>query len=119
MHYPWGVVEFAAHLVVSAALLLLVSSVVRGFEVEGAVPALLAALALGIVNAFVRPIAVVLTLPLTVLTFGLFYLVVNALMLRLAAALVPGVRIRGFAPAFWGALLLAVLNLAVQQLVAA
>jgi len=117
MDYPRSMLEFAAHLVVSAALILVVGAVVRGFEVEGAAPALLAALALGVVNTFVKPVAVLLTLPLTLLTFGLFYLVVNALMLRLAAALVPGFRIRGFAPAFWGALLLALLNLAVQHLV--
>jgi len=105
-----------AHLVVSALLLLLVANVVRGFRVDGPVPALLAALVLGLVNAFVRPLAILLTLPLTLLTFGLFLLVVNALMLMLAAALVPGFSVRGFGPAFWGALLLALFNLAVGEL---
>lgn len=109
---------FLAHLVVSAALLVLVANVVRGFEISGALPALLAALALGLVNALVWPLAVVLTLPLTLVTFGLFLIVLNALMLKLAAALVPGFRIRGFLPALWGALLLALLNWGVQRLVA-
>ena len=64
-------------------------------------------------NAFVRPVLVVLTIPITVLTMGLFLIVVNDLVLKLAAALVPGFRIRGFLPAIWGALLLAVLNVLV------
>jgi putative membrane protein len=58
-----------------------------------------------------------LTFPLTVLTFGLFLLVVNALMLWIVAALVPGIRIQGFGPALLGSLLLTVLNLAVSALI--
>jgi putative membrane protein len=111
------VVEFLAHLVLTAALLLIVANVVRGVDVQGWGAALLGALALGLVNAFVRPLMLVLTLPLTVITFGLFLLVVNALMLWLAAALVPGIRVRGFGPAFLGALLLTVLNVAVELLI--
>ena len=72
---------------------------------------------LGFANAFVRPVLVVLSLPITILTFGLFLIVVNALVLKLAAALVPGFRIRGFLPAVWGALLLTLLNLLVAHLV--
>ena len=60
---------------------------------------------------------VLLTLPLTVLTFGLFLLVVNALMLWLVAALVPGIRVQGFGPALFGSLLLTLLNIAVALLV--
>jgi putative membrane protein len=108
-------VEFLAHLIVSAALLLVVAQVIRGFEVDGAIAGLLGALVLGFANAFVRPILVVLSLPITILTFGLFLLVVNALVLKLGAALVPGFRIRGFLPALFGALLLALLNLFVAQ----
>ena len=111
-------VGFFAHLIVSAALLLLVANLVPGFRIRGAVSALLAALALGIVNALVKPLAILLTLPITIVTFGLFLLVVNALMLKLAAALVPGFRIRGLFPAIWGSLLLTVFNLAVEYLTA-
>lgn len=109
--------EFLAHLVVSAALLLLVANLVSGVQIEGWGSALLGALVLGLVNAFVRPVMVVLTLPLTVLTFGLFLLVINALMLWLVGALVPGIRVHGFGPALLGSLLLTVLNLAVSMLV--
>lgn len=105
-----------AHLVVSAALLVVVQNAIQGFHVNGVVPALLAALVLGLVNAFVKPLAVLLTLPLSVVTFGLFYFVVSALMLKLSSALVPGFRIEGFAPAIWGALLLALLNMGVRAI---
>ena len=105
---------FFAHLIVSAALLLLVANAVRGIEIRGALSAVLAALVLGLVNAVVRPLAVLLTLPLTVVTFGLFLLVVNGVMLKLAAAVVPGFRIHGFMPAVWGGLLLTLLNLLID-----
>ena len=105
--------EFFLHLLLTAALLLLVADLVRGVRVEGWGPAILGAIMLGLVNAFVRPVMILLTLPLTVLSFGLFLLVVNALMLRLVAALVPGIRVKGFAPALFGSLVLTLLNLAV------
>jgi putative membrane protein len=101
------------HLVVTAALLLLVARFVKGVQVDGFATALLAALVFGFVNAIVKPLMVLLTLPLTILTLGLFLFVVNALMFRLAAALVPGFSVAGFGPALLGSLLLSLLNLAV------
>lgn len=109
--------EFLAHLIISAALLLIVANFVRGVKIDGWGAAILAALVLGIVNAVIRPIMVLLTLPITILTFGLFLLVVNALMLWLTSALVPGVKIERFGSAFFGALLLAVLNVIVSTLI--
>jgi putative membrane protein len=108
-------IEFLAHLIVSAALLLLVANAIDGVEIKGWAPALIGALVLGLVNGFVRPLMIALTL--TVLTFGLFLLVVNALMLWLMAAIVPGIRVRGFGPALWGSLLLTVLNIGVSLLI--
>jgi putative membrane protein len=105
---------FLTHLIVTAALLLLVANLVRGVQVEGWGSALIGALVLGFVNAVVRPLMVFLTLPFTIFTFGLFLLVVNALMLWLVAALVPGIRIQGFWPALMGSLVLTLLNLAVE-----
>lgn len=110
-------IAFLAHLFITAALLLLVANLVRGVQVGGWGPAFLGALVLGLVNAFVRPLMVLFTLPLTVLSFGLFLLVVNALMLWLVAALVPGIRVQGFGPALLGSLLLTLLNIAVAILV--
>ena len=108
---------FLAHLLLTAALLLLVAHLVSGVDVAGWGAAFLGALVLGLVNGFVRPLMVILTLPLTVLTFGLFLLVVNALMLWLVGALVPGIRIHGFGPALLGSLLLTLLNLGVASLI--
>ena len=110
-------VPFLVHLLVTAALLLLVAHVVPGVQVDGWGAAFIGALVLGLVNALVRPVMLILTLPLTVLTFGLFLLVVNAAMLWLMAALVPGVRVQGFTPALLGSLLLTLLNVAVASLV--
>jgi len=106
--------EFLAHLVISAALLLVVANFIEGFKVKGWGPALLLALVLGLVNAFIWPLMVLLTLPLTILTFGLFLLVVNGLMLWLASSLVPGVHVQKFSSAFLGALLLSALNLLIK-----
>lgn len=108
---------FLAHLLLTAALLLLVANLVRGVEVEGWGPAVLGALVLGLVNGFVRPVMILLTLPLTILSFGLFLFVINALMLSLVAVLVPGVRVQGFGAALVGSLLLTLLNIAVASLV--
>ncbi|MCF7965275.1 MAG: phage holin family protein [Methylobacter tundripaludum] len=107
---------FFAHLILSAGLLLLMANLVRGVQVEGWGSALIGALVLGFVNAVVRPLMVLLTLPLTVFTFGLFLLVINALMLWLVAAIVPGIRVQGFGPALLGSLVLTLLNLVVAFL---
>jgi len=101
---------FVIQIVVVAVLLLVVARIVPGIEVDGCANALLAGLALGIINALLKPLLVVLTLPITVLTLGLFLLVINALLLRLAAVFVPGFRVSGFLAAFWGALLLSIFS---------
>jgi putative membrane protein len=94
-----------------------VANLVRGVQIESWGSAFIGAIVLGFVNAFIRPVMVLLTLPLTVLTFGIFLLVVNAFMLWFVAALVPGIRIRGFGAALLGSLLLALLNIAIAALV--
>lgn len=108
--------SFLTHLILTAGLLLLMAHLVRGVQVEGWGAALIGAIVLGFVNAIVRPLMVLLTLPLTVLSLGLFLLVINALMLWLVAALVPGIRIQGFWPALMGSLVLTLLNLGVEFL---
>jgi len=107
-------IQFIAHILVSAALLFVVGKLVDGIEVRDGKAAVFGALALGLANALVRPVVVLLTLPATLLTLGLFLIVVNALMLMLAAGLVKGFEVRGFGPALWGALLLALMNVLVN-----
>jgi len=97
--------------ILSAVLLLVVSRVVPGFVVTSFGAALIAALVIGFVNATFGLLLKVLTFPLSIFTFGIFLLVINALMLLLSAHFVPGFFIHGFAPAFWAAVLLALLHL--------
>ena len=86
------------------------ASVIPGIQVDGVWAALVAALLLGFVNATLRPILLILTLPLTVLTLGLFALVVNGAMLALVARLVKGVHISGFGSALLGALVISLVG---------
>src|SRR6266568_3237954 len=95
---------------ISAILLLVVSRVVPGFDVADFRSALVAALLIGLVNATLGLFLKIITFPLSVITFGIFLLVINALMLLFVSGLVRGFVVRGFAPAFWGALLLAILG---------
>src|SRR3954452_2756605 len=85
-----GTMGFWARLFITAFALWAATQLVPGIEVRGVFRLLLAALVFGLVNAFVRPVLVLLSLPLTLVTFGLFLLVVNAAMLGLASWLVPG-----------------------------
>ena len=104
--------------VVSALAVWLVSQVVPGFYVRGVVAALLAALVIGFVNATIGMLLKVMTLPLTILTLGLFWFVINALMLELASALLaPGFQVRGFFAAFVGAIVLSLVNLVLKGIV--
>lgn len=96
---------------ISAVLLLVVSHVVPGFHVAGLKAALVAALVIGLVNATLGTLLKIVTFPLTILSLGVFLLIINALMLMFASHFVSGFVVTGFLPAFWGALLLAVLNM--------
>ncbi len=95
---------------VYALALLIAAHVVPGIALEGLGSALVAGLALGVVNAVVRPVLVLVTFPITFLTLGLFLLVLNAFCLWLVSAFVPGFHVVGFWAAFWGALLVSVVS---------
>ena len=81
-----------------------------GIKAKNLVAFIIAATVLGLINAFIRPVLWFLTAPLSVLTFGLFALVINALMISLASALVPGFEVRGFGSAFLGAVIMAIIG---------
>ncbi len=104
-----------AHWVLSALCILLVARFVPGISVNGFGTALLAAVIIGFVNGTLGFLLKILTFPLIVLTFGIFWIIINALMLKFASLLVPGFNVHGFAPAFWGAIILSLLNIAVRQ----
>lgn len=101
----------------SAIALILVSKIVPGFRVLGLWPALIAALVIGLLNATVGLILKIITFPLSILTLGIFLLVINGLMILMASAVVPGFHVRGFAPAFWGAVILALLGMLIKAIV--
>lgn len=91
--------------------------IVKGIEVSGFLPALLAAAILGILNAFLRPALILLTLPLTILTLGLFTFVINALLLMLVSAVITGFDVQGFWAALVGSLLISLVSWALTTLV--
>lgn len=93
---------FVLRMIVIAAGLAVAAWIVPGIRVAGPGTLLLAALLMGFVNAFIRPLIVLLTLPITLLTFGLFLLVVNAAMFGFVAWLLPGFAVAGFLPALFG-----------------
>ena len=97
-------VGFLLRAAISALALWVADAMFEGMRFDSGTQLLVAALVLGIVNGLVRPLMFILTLPLTVLTLGLFLLVLNAAMLGLVAWLVPGFHIDGFWTAIWAAL---------------
>lgn len=101
----------------SALSLVIVAHIVPGFTVQSFGTALLASVVIGLINATLGLLVKVLTLPLTILTFGLFLVVVNALMLMLAASIVPGFRVEGFFPALLGAVVLALVSTVLRNIV--
>jgi putative membrane protein len=102
--------------ILNTLALFIVVTLVPGFYYRSVVTLVIAALVLGLLNAIVRPILFILTLPLTVVTLGLFLLVLNAVMLELTAMLVPGFRIESFGWAIVGALVLAVISLITNRI---
>ncbi|GIK34750.1 MAG: hypothetical protein AMXMBFR45_09860 [Gammaproteobacteria bacterium] len=88
----------------------LASSLLSGLHFDSGGWLILAAILLGIVNGLVRPLVLILTLPITIVTLGLFLLVVNGIMLALVAAMLPGFGITGFWDAVWGALIVSIVS---------
>src|ERR1700730_5133673 len=108
-------VRLIAHWVLSALCILVMARWGPGIVVSGFGAALLAAVIIGFVNGTIGLLLKILTFPLIVLTFGIFWFILNALMLWFASVLVRGLYVQGFAAAFWGAIILSLLNIAVRQ----
>jgi putative membrane protein len=94
----------------SALALVLTSKIVPGIAFADYTALLIAAVVLGLVNAIVKPVLILFTLPITILTLGLFLLVVNAITFGLAAWLVPGFSVNGFIPALLGSIVMTILS---------
>jgi len=109
-------VRLLLHWILSAVAVWIVAHVVPGISVSGPMAALIAALVIGLVNATLGLLLKIITFPLTILTLGLFWFVINALMLELAAAFVRGFEVRGFVPALIGAVVLSLVSSVLQWL---
>lgn len=96
--------KLAIRLILISLGVLFVSYAIPGFTVSSFIAALIFAIILGLVNALIRPLVLVLTLPISILTLGIFSLIVNALMFWFASGLSVGVTVDSFGAAFWGAL---------------
>lgn len=101
---------FIIKVIIAAVALWIADWLIAGIEADGWVTLLIAGLLLGLVNAFVRPIVTILTLPLTLITLGLFLLVVNAAMIGLVGLLLPGFQVDGFWPAILAAIVTGVVS---------
>jgi len=110
--------RFLIRWLINAVALYLTTLIVRGVQVPNFGAAVLAALVLGIVNAVLRPVVLLLTLPLNILTLGLFTFVVNALMLYIVAAATHLIVLQNMLAAFVGAIVLSVISFLLSHLVA-
>jgi putative membrane protein len=102
--------------IINALLLMLVPYLVNGVVVANFYTALIAALVLALVNAVIRPFLVLLTLPVNILTLGLFTLIINAVLFWFVGTAVKGFTVTGFWPAFWAALIYSVLSVIINHL---
>jgi putative membrane protein len=97
-----------------AIALMIVSKIVPGFYVAGLWPAMIASLVIGLLNATLGLVLKIVTFPISILTLGIFLLVINGMMILLASHLVRGFHVHGFGPAFWGAVVLALLGVLIR-----
>ncbi len=103
-------ISLISRILLGAFALLIVAKLVPGVGLVGLYPALIAAVILGILNAIVRPVLVVLTLPITIVTLGLFVFVINALLFMFAASFIDGFSVSGFVPALVGSIVVSVIT---------
>lgn len=109
-------IRIIAHWALAALTILVTAYLVPGFTVDNFTAALVAAIVLGVLNILVWPLLAILTLPITIITLGLFLFVVNALVIKFGAFLVPGFTIKGFLPAVIGGVVLSFIGWLVRAL---
>jgi putative membrane protein len=108
---------FVVRVLINAVAIYVATALISGIRVSTTGALLVAALVLAIINAAVRPVMIILTLPLTILTLGLFLFVLNAVCLLLVALLVPGVQVQSFGTAFLGALIISAVSWLLTRLI--
>ena len=103
--------ELLIHLLLTSILILVIANQLKGVEVDSLWAALCGAVVLGVINVILFPVVAFITLPFTLLTFGLFLLIIHACMFKFSAALVSGFRVNGFVPALYGSILLTLFDM--------
>lgn len=111
----WLTMKLLVKWLLSAIALLAVAHLYPGVELQGFASALIAALVIGLLNIFLRPLLILLTLPVTLLTLGLFLFVINALLFWAAASLLDSFQVRGFVAALLGSLLYSTFSLVIDS----
>ena len=106
----WRVRHFVFRWIVTTVAVLVTSAILPGIRYDGLGALLGAALLLGILNAFVRPLLLILSAPLILLSLGFFILIINALLLRFVPTFVPGFHVDRFSSAFWGAIIIGIIS---------
>jgi putative membrane protein len=104
-------------LLLLAFSLILVAKIIPGIAITGFLAALIAVIAISFVNMFIKPLVMILTLPINILTLGLFTIVINAALFGLAAYVVPGFSVGGFIPALFGSILFSILSMIINTAV--
>jgi putative membrane protein len=109
--------KFFAKTIATAVAVIVAAYILKGVHVDDTLTALIVALVLGLLNAFVKPILVILTIPITIFTLGLFLLVINILMVKLAASIVPGFAVDGWIAALLFSLVVSIVTAIIEGLI--
>jgi putative membrane protein len=109
--------HFLGRWLINALAIFIVAHIVKGIEVSSLSVVLVIALVIGIINAFLRPLIILITLPINILTLGLFTLFINGALFYLVSKIVKGFVITGFAPAFWGYILFSIISALLSLLI--
>jgi len=107
-------VKWLVKLILNSFALIIADALVTGFAIRGFFSAMLAAMVLGVVNTLIRPVLIILTLPITFFTLGLFIFIINGIAFLMASWFVPGFTVYGFWGAFWGAIITSIVSWALN-----
>ena len=108
--------DFLARLIISTLAVMVTSFLLPGVNIDSAITAVLVAFVLSLLNAVIKPLLVLLTIPITIFTLGIFLLVINALIIQLAGWIVPGFEVKGFWTAFFFSIVLSLITSVVERL---
>jgi len=110
-------IQFLLKTMVTAFAVLIASYLLSGVYIDSTLTAILVAIVLGLLNSFVRPILIVLTIPITIFSLGLFLLVINVLMVKWAADIVSGFKVNGWWPALWFSIIVSLVTSFIDGLI--